>query len=251
MSEEEEGEKCEVCASPLFVAQFCNAIGGDKECIELTERAGRGEITQEQYYARVIEKYGREKVAMAMEKALVKDRMDTSITPPVTAGAKAKVAAQPEVKTPASQAPGPEVTSEKEPATKPGEISKEEEKLATGIADDKEKKEMEERAKAGMPKFRTSLKGACLPCIGEPVSAIMSTIKLWYTGKEKEKIEDLVKQMRVGAVNVEDALKEVLVLSGGKDCLNSVLNDLNKTVELATDLALKMKPELGEEKKGK
>ncbi|GAH54391.1 unnamed protein product, partial [marine sediment metagenome] len=198
MSEEEEGEKCEVCASPLFVSQFCSAIGGDKECIELTERAGRGEITQEQYYARVIEKYGRDKVAMAMEKALVKDRLETSVTPAVGGiVAKAKVAPQPEVQAPAAQAPGPQVP-QKEPATKAGEISKEEEKLATGIADDKEKKEMEERAKAGMPKYKTSLKGMCLPCIGDTASAIMLTVKLWYTGKDKEKIENTEKQMRNG-----------------------------------------------------
>ena len=247
---EEEGEKCEVCASPLFVAQFCNAIGGDKECRELTERAGRGEITQEQYYAKVIEKYGRDKVAMAMEKALVKDRIESNIkTPTAPTEAKAKVAAQPEAQAPAVQAPGPQVQEKKEPGEV--EISKEEEKLATGIADDKEKNEMEERAKAGMPKFKTVQKNMCLPCIGEPISAVMSVIKLWYTGSEKEKIEDLVKQMRAGAVNVEDALTEVLVMSGGKDCLNSVLSDLNKTVELATDLALKMKPELQEGKKGK
>jgi hypothetical protein len=243
MSEEPEGEKCEVCASPLFVAQFCDAIGGDKECKELTERAGRGEITQEQYYAKVIEKYGREKVAMAMEKALVKDRMDASITPPTTAGAKS---VQPEV-----QAPGPEVPKQdKEPVAKTG-LSKEEEKLATGIADDKEKKEMEERAKAGMPKFKTSLKGMCLPCIGNTASAIMLTVKLWYTGKDKEKIENAEKQMRNGEINVEDAIKEVFLLKEGKTCYNTVLGEINRITDLGTELAIKANPGLLEEKKGK
>ena len=245
----EEGEICEVCKDDKFVAKFCEVIGGDTECRELTERAGRGEITQEQYYARVIEKYGREKVAMAMEKALVKDRIESHINKPAATAAltgdQAKVVQAPEAPAPGS----PQVQEKRGPGEV--EIPEEEKKLATGIADDKEKNEMEERAKAGMPKFKTVLKGMCLPCIGEPVSAIMSTIKLWYTGEQKEKIEDLVKQMRAGAVNVEDALKEVLVLSGGKDCLNSILSDLNKTVELATDLALKMKPELQEGKKEK
>lgn len=243
MSEEEE-EVCEVCKDSTFVATFCKVIGGDKECIELTERAGRGEITQEQYYARVIEKYGRDKVAVAMEKALVKDRMDASITPPVTAGVKAKVVAQPE-----AQAPGPQVPKpEKEPVAKVG-ISKEEEKLATGIADEKEKNEMEERAKAGMPKFKTSLKGMCLPCIGEPASAVLNVTKLWFTGKEKEKIEKLVEQMRDGEIMVEDALKEVLEMSGGKDCVNSVLADFNKLMENSVESALREKPELQQEKK--
>lgn len=242
MSEKEEsGEVCEVCRDDTFVKTFCSAIGGDKECIELTERAGRGEITQEQYYARVIEKYGRDKVAMAMEKALVKDKMD--IKSAASVGAKAEVK-QPEASV---QAPGPQAQQPKEQAK--GKISKEEEKLATGMADDKEMKEMEERAKAGLPKFKTSQKGLCLPCIGNSISAIITTISLWYAGAQKGKIEDLVKQMQAGGTNVEDALAEVLTLSGGKDCLNSVLNDMNKTIELSTDLALKMKPELAEKKK--
>ena len=244
MSEESEGEKCEVCASSSFVAQFCDAIGGDKECIELTERAGRGEMTQEQYYAKVIEKYGREKVAMAMEKALVKDRMDASITPPITAGAKAK-AVQPEV-----QAPGPEVPKPvKEPRAKTG-LSKEEEKLATGIADDKEKKEMEERMK-NAPQFKTSLKGMCLPCIGNTASAIMLTVKLWYTGKDKEKIENAVKQMCNGELNVEDAIKEVFLIKEGKTCYNTVLEEMNRITDLGAELAIKANPKLVEEKKGK
>ena len=237
----EEGEVCEVCKDSTFVATFCKVIGGDKECRELVEAAGRGEMTAEEYFAEVTKKYGREKVAAAMEKALVEDRMDASITPPTTAGAKS---VQPEV-----QAPGPEVPKPvKEPRVKTG-ISKEEEKLATGIADDKEKKEMEERAKAGMPKFKTSLKGMCLPCIGEPATAILNTVKLWYTGTEKEKIENFVKQMRNGEIMVEDALKEVLMMSGGQDCVNSVLADFNKTMESAVDSALKQKPELAKEKK--
>jgi len=252
MSEEEE-EKCEVCASPSFVAKFCDAIGGDKECRDLTERAGRGEMTQEKYYAIVIEKYGRDKVAIAMEKALVKDKMEASVTPAVGGiVAKAKVAAQPPgaAQVPGPQAPGgPQVQEKKELGEV--EIPEEERKLATGIADDKEKHEMEERAKAGIPKFMTSLKGMCLPCIGEPATAILNTVKLWYTGTEKEKIENFVKQMRDGTIMVEDALKEVLMMSGGQDCVNSVLADFNKTMESAVDSALKEKPELQQGKKGK
>ena len=241
---EEEGEVCEVCKDSTFVAKFCEVIGGDKECRELTERAGRGEMTQEQYYAKVIEKYGREKVAMAMEKALVKDRIESSIKPAATAEPKAKVV-QPE-----AQAPGPQVQQpSKEPVAKAGGISKEEEKLATGIADDKEKKEMEERAKAGMPKYKTTLKGMCLPCIGEPASAVLNVTKLWFTGKEKEKIEKLVVQMRDGEIMVEDALKEVLKMPGGKDCVNSVLADFNKLMENSVESALREKPELQQEKK--
>ncbi len=250
MSEEEgEGEVCEVCKDSTFVATFCKVIGGDKECIELTERAGRGEITQEQYYARVIEKYGREKVGKAMEKALVKDRLESAINPAAAAEAKPK-AVQPAA---AAKVPNPEVPKpEKEQSVaKAGGISKEEEKLATGIADDKEKNEMEERAKAGMPKFKTVLKGMCLPCIGEPASAVMSVVKLWYTGKDKEKIEKLVVQMRAGEIMVEDALKEVLKLPSGKDCVNSTLADFNKLMEISVESALRENPDLQEDKKGK
>ena len=253
MSEEEEGEGevCEVCKDSTFVATFCKVIGGDKECIELTERAGRGEITQEQYYAQVIEKYGREKVAMAMEKALVKDRIESNIKTPVTpapAATKAKVVQQPEAQVPTAPAPGPQVQPPGEDVANV-EIPEEERKLATGIADDKEKHEMEERAKAGMPKFKTSLKGMCLPCIGEPASAVLSVVKMWYTGSEKEKIEDLVKQMRDGAIMVEDAIKEVLKLKGGEDCYNTVLEEFNKVTTLAVDSAIVEKSELAKEKK--
>jgi len=128
-------------------------------------------------------------------------------------------------------------------------ISEEERKLAEGIADDKEKNEMEERANAGIPKFKTSLKGMCLPCIGEPASAILNTVKLWYTGKDKEKIENVVKQMRNGEIPVEDALKDVLKMSGGQDCVNSVLADFNKVMESAVESALREKPSLGSETK--
>ena len=244
---EEEKEVCEVCKDSTFVAKFCEVIGGDKECRELTERAGRGEITQEQYYAKVIEKYGRGKVAMAMEKALVKDRMETNIKPAAGAEAKAKVVPQPRVQA-SAQAPGPQVQQPGKEAGKV-EIPVEERKLAEGIADDKEKKEMEERAKGGMPKFKTVLKGMCLPCIGEPASAILSVVKLWYTGPDKEKIEELVGKMRNGEIMVEDAIKEVLKMPGGQDCINSTLADFNKIMESAVDNALKEKPDLQEKKK--
>ena len=238
---EEEKEVCEVCKDSTFVATFCEVIGGDKECRELVEAAGRGEMTAEEYFAEVTKKYGREKVAAAMEKALVEDRMDASITPPTTAGAKS---VQPEV-----QAPGPEVPKPvKEPRVKTG-ISKEEEKLATGIADDKEKHEMEERAKAGMPKFKTGQKSMCLPCIGNIASAVLSATKLWYTGKDKEKIENAEKQMRNGEINVEDAIKEVLKMPGGKDCINATLADFNKIMENSVESVLRENPKLQQEKK--
>ncbi len=232
MGEEDSGDRCEVCKDSKFVNIFCNVLGGDEECVELTKRAGRGEMTQEEYFARVIEKYGREKVSIAMEKALIRDKIELP-----TEGTKPQVVQPSKPEVPAPKVQEPKV-----------EIPEEERKLAEGIASEAEKKEMEKRAKA-MPKYKTSLKGMCLPCIGDTIGAVMSVIKMWYTDKDKDNIDSYIKRMQAGELNVEDALKEVLKMSGGKDCLNAVLTDMNKIIDFATDLALKEKPELAEEKK--
>ena len=232
MSEEKSGDKCEVCASPQFIKKFCEALNGGDQCRLLTEQAGRGEMTQEEYFAKMIELFGRDKVAKAFDEAMVKDRLETVVSP------------KPEE---------PKVESAK---TKPSTEKKPDEELNKGVkkklgvdeATAKELREVEKELK-GAPRFKTSIKGACLPCIGEPASAILSVVALWYTGDDKSKIRNLVKQMRNGEIYVEDAIKEVLKMDGGQDCYNEVLKELNRITELAVDNALKEKPELAKKKK--
>lgn len=231
MSEEASSDKCEVCASPQFIKKFCEALNGGEQCRLLTERAGKGEMTQEEYFAKMIELFGRDKVAKAFDEAMVKDKLETAVAPnPV----ETKVKSAPvETKT--------EVEKKVESKTS-------ERKLGIDKATAKELREVEKELK-GAPRFKTSIKGACLPCIGEPASAILSVVALWYTGDDKEKIRGLIKQMRNGEIYVEDAIKEVLKMEGGQDCYNEVLKELNRITELAVDSALKEKPELAKKKK--
>lgn len=233
-----EGDKCEVCASPRFVQIFCSAINGGEECRKLTERAAKGEMTQEEYFNEMIRLYGRDAVAKAFDKAMVKDKLETTIEP------KPPVETKPPEPKPATG--GAESAANK---TVKAERLTETEKLAKGVASTKEQQEIEKLLKQGVPKFKTSIKAACLPCIGEPASAILSVVSLWYTGKDKETIQNLVKQMRNGEIYVEDAIKEVLKMDGGQDCYNEVLKELNRVTELAVDSALKEKPELAKTKK--
>jgi len=232
-----EGDKCEVCASETFIAKFCSALGGGEECRKLTKKAADGEMTQEEYFNVMIQRYGRDAVAKAFDKAMVKDKLETIIEPKPPAETK-----PPEPKPPSEPETAPKKTVKTERLT-------ETEKLAKGVASAKEQQEIEKLLKQGVPKFKTSILGACLPCIGEPASAILSVVALWYTGEDKKKIQNLVKQMRNGEIYVEDAIKEVLKLDGGQDCYNEVLKELNRVTELAVDSALKEKPELAKTKK--
>ena len=232
-----EGDKCEVCASPRFVQIFCSAINGGEECRKLTERAAKGEITQEEYFNEMIRLYGRDAVAKAFDKAMVKDKLETITEPKPPAETK-----PPEPKPASVPEPAPKKTTET------GRLT-ETEKLAKGVASAKEQQEIEKILKQGVAKFKTSIPGACLPCIGEPASAILSVVALWYTGEDKKKIQNLVKQMRNSEIYVEDAIKEVLKMDGGQDCYNEVLKELNRVTELAVDSALKEKPELVKSKK--
>jgi len=233
MSEEKSGDKCEVCASESFIRKFCDALNGGEQCRLLTEQAGRGEMTQEEYFAKMIELFGRDKVAKAFDEAMVKDRLETVVSPKPEEPKTESVETKPS-------------TTEKKPEEELDKGVKK--KLGVDEATAKELREVEKELK-GAPRFKTSIKGACLPCIGEPASAILSVVALWYTGDDKAKIRDLVKQMRNGEIYVEDAIKEVLKMDGGQDCYNEVLKELNRITELAVDNALKEKPELAKKKK--
>jgi len=171
-----EGDKCEVCASETFIWEFCSALGGGEECRKLTKKAADGEMTQEEYFNVLIQRYGRDAVAKAFDKAMVK--LKTSIKPKPPAETK-----PPEPKPPSEPEPAPKKTTETERLT-------ETEKLAKGVASVKEQQEIEKILKQGVAKFKTSIPGACLPCIGEPASAILSVVALWYTGEDKKKIQN-------------------------------------------------------------
>lgn len=221
---EEKGDVCEVCKDDKFVYKFCSILGGDEECKKLTERAGRGEITQEEYYEQIINKYGREKVAEAMEKALIEDKVTAT-----------------EKKAPEKAVAAPSTTKEVK-------VNKKEEEAAVGIASDEERKEMEKQIETKGTNYKSSIKGLCLPCVGDPTVAILNVVKLWFVKKDREKIEKEIEEIKKGSKNVEDGIKEVLKMDGGQESFNKVLTDLNSVIDLATELALEEKPSLRKKK---
>lgn len=235
--EEEEGEKCEVCGSSSFVSKFCEAIGGDKECRELTERAGRGEISGEKYFEIVMNKYGKDKVGAAMEKALA---IGDVVTP-----SEDQKAVSPEA------AKGTGSTGEHPPpvSTQPAPSGNKEIAPTAAGNEEKEVAEINARLKQQVAKYRTSLKGLCIPCIGEPTIATLNVVKLWFMGAERASVEREIEAIRAGTKTIEEGLKEVIKMKGGHENITKVLEDFNKALVLATDMALEEQPSLAKEVK--
>lgn len=238
--EEEEGEKCEVCASSSFVSKFCEAISGDKECRELTERAGRGEITGEKYFEIVMNKYGKDKVVEAMEKAL---GIGDAVTPSEEQKAVSQEAAKGTGSTgehppPVSTQPAPSGNKEIAPTA-----------ATRGGNEEKEVAEINARLKQQVAKYRTSLKGLCIPCMGEPTIATLNVVKLWFMGEERASVEREIEAIRAGTKTIEEGLKEVIKMKGGHENITTVLEDFNKALVLATDMALEEQPSLAKEVK--
>lgn len=239
----EEGEKCEVCASSSFVSKFCEAMGGDKECRELTERAGRGEISGEKYFEMVMSKYGKDKVDAAMEKALA---INDAVTPP-----QQPQQTQPEQKTVSTEVSNKEgIDSTGEHPIPVSTHSVPDKKvIAPTMSEQKEVADINARLKRQTAKYRTSLKGLCIPCMGEPTIATLNVVKLWFAGAERASVEREIEAIRTGAKTIEDGLKEVMKMKGGHDNITKVLEDFNKLLELATDIALEEMPSLAKEVK--
>jgi len=235
--EEQEGEKCEVCGSSSFVSKFCEAIGGDKECRELTERAGRGEISGEKYFEIVMNKYGKDKVGAAMEKAL-------AIGDAVTPSEEQKAVSPEAVKGTGSTGEHPPPVS-----TQPAPSGNKEIAPTAAANEEKEVAEINARLKQQVAKYRTSLKGLCIPCIGDPTIATLNVVKLWFMGAERANVEREIEAIRAGTKTIEEGLKEVIKMKGGHENITKVLEDFNKALVLATDMALEEQPSLAKEVK--
>lgn len=189
-------------------------LNGGAACRELTERAANGELTSEEYYAEVIKKYGREKVTRAMDRALTEN-----ITTPLSVNA-------------APIQPTTDDHAIQEDYTKPAELTQSAEHVPTAPP-----------APVKNSTYKTSIKGLCIPCM-RTVTALLESVTMWYDKEDLKKIQTEITRMNKGQCDVEEAVKEILMLDGGGDCINSVLNDVNRVLTLATDIAVQEKPEI-------
>lgn len=236
-NEEEGKESCEICKDSAFVYRFCNALGGDAECTKLTERAGKGEIPAERYFEEVIKRYGKDKVDAAMEKALA---INDAITPSQQQAVQEEQKGVPVEVSKTGEHPPP-VSTQPVPAEK--------KVIAPTMSEQKEVADINARLKRQTAKYRTSLKGLCIPCMGEPTIATLNVVKLWFAGAERASVEREIEAIRTGAKTIEEGLKEVMKMKGGHENITKVLEDFNKLLELATDIALEEMPSLAKEVK--
>lgn len=236
---EEKADTCEVCKDKAFVFRFCNAMGGDAECKKLTERAGRGEISGEEYFAIVQKMYGQAKVDEGMRKALEVDPIQTTTSEeqkphePVV-----NVAPTTTEQVREAPPPPPDAYLKNHVAQKPVMPQSREEKREVEAMN----KQLENE-----PKFKSSLKGLCVPCMGEPTVALLKIVKKWFVESERGKIDAEIIAIQNGTKTVEDGLKEVLKMKGGYVSFSKLLGDLNTMIDLATNLAVDEKPDLGKE----
>lgn len=223
-------ERCEVCGSEGFVSKFCEAVGGDAECKEMAAEAAAGRMSQEEYFAYVLRKYGRARVDLAMTQAMLAietDALDTVQRPELPpAGVVEEEGSDDVPYEELSDAQYNEGQQYEEPSTPQEDIG--------DIADE-------------LCRIQSSIKGLCIPCVRDPIQAVLQVVAMWYTGKDKEALENCIDRMARCDGNVEDILKDAFLIKDVDTNLNIVLADINKVLTMATEMALKENPSLARE----
>jgi hypothetical protein len=240
MSSEEGQHGCEVCKDSAFVLKFCRNIGGDDECRVMSERAARGELSEEDYFAWIIDKFGPDAADAAFQKTMVEHQgvaAEEMLRPSEAAVPVSQRPARPRATRTARSASGVSmgVTSQ-EPAQFPAAPAVEAAPAAaaTPVA----------RAELN---YRSGIKSICLPCIGKTWAAILDVVAMWFGEDDKKKIQTCILELSSGKKSVEEAVADALTITGVKAAMNVVLADMNKVLDLSVDSALRKRPEMAEE----
>lgn len=215
-----EHEVCASCRDPEMSRKFCAILTqgnpNDSFCIEMTQRADRKAISDEEFFGILVNHYGEAAVSNAVM-AIMKEYG--------TAKPKTKEV-QPVAK------PTPTVAQTPTPPPPPAEKGKSEEKKNKG---------------GGFHLVgKSDIKDLCSGCVGPSLLGAGITMTSWFRGKDKEYMVGLCDKLEKGEIAVEDFIKETFV-KWGIDALrswNRIFDDINIVFIVAKDKAIEERPDL-------
>lgn len=215
-------EICSVCQDGNFVLMFSAALTGspnDNFVHGLTQKAVRGEITNEQYFGELILKYGDSKVAQAVLTVMreKKGLPQTQV---------------PDIEKPRAQVL-PDGTGSSVPLEKAAQPP---DKIPTG----------HELELMKGDKTTSGEESVCGVCVGRPLLGMLLTFEEWFTGEDRKKIDEIAQQLERGTKTAEDVIAELYVSFGiaAVNGVNRILRDFNTILEKGKEKALKQRPDL-------
>lgn len=239
-----------------FFKKFCNHFGNSEECKLKTEETEQGVIAQEELYEWLLNTYGEEEVAQAYAEATA------APTPTLTPRGYGRGAQTP------AQTPTPTSHS---PAATPrdaGEAQRVEAQIMKKVQEMQKQKEAEKRAEGDrareaeglsqpkplppqpngrnrMPAAPSNIEGICKMCVTPITIAIMEVLKLWFTGPNRDYIEEMVDKIGNEQIVVEEGLAKVLMkMPDSLDGIERSLEDFNTMMSEALRIAAAGSPEL-------
>ena len=203
-----------------YFTSFCSVLD-DGECRDMMQKVEEGSMSNEDVYAKLIEKHGDAEIARAhLHAAKEMERVDTVQPAPVTA--------------PPPPIPQPVKTNM---GAKVRILQEEKGDVKPSILDEN---------RGHIPNPPSAIDNLCRVCISPVSIGIFSILESWHTN-DKAKIDALMEQIEKEQTNIEDIWVEILTeIPGSIDSLNRILNDLNLVLKFALNKAGEKSPRLKE-----
>ena len=203
-----------------YFTSFCSVLD-DGECKDWMEKVESGEMTNEDVYAKLIEKHGDDKIANAHLHAAkaMEEQTKTHIPGGVVTP---QIAPQPIVRT--DMAVKIKTLQEEKGDVKHSSIP--------GAVNHR------------MPNPPSAIPDLCRICVAPVSIGIFSILESWHSN-DKAKIDDLMEKIEKEQINIEDAWTEILTeIPNSIESLNRILNDLNLVLKFALQKAGEKSPAL-------
>lgn len=201
-----------------YFTSFCSVLN-DGECRDMMQKVEEGSMSNEDVYAKLIEKHGDAEIARAhLHAAKEMERVD-NVQPAPTATAPPPPIPQPIVKT--DMGAKVRILQEEKADVKPSILNENK-----------------------MPNPPSEIPDLCRICVAPVTIGVFSVLESWHSN-DKAKIDALMEKIEKEQINIEDAWTEILSeIPGSIDSLNRILNDLNLVLKFALQKAAEKKPAL-------
>lgn len=205
--------------------RFCELLTGnttDPFFWELTNKADKGNITDEEYFGAFVKHYGDMKVSNVVMTLMKEYGVHAEKKP------SAVVAKKPERHEANSPQPqeGEGSSTPPLPNPSPKTVNK----------------------KTGSLIGTTNIKDLCSVCTGAPLLGVLLVLRDsdWFKGKDKDFIMDLTQKLEKGDMAAEDVFAQFFIKfgAGAIDGFNRIFDDINVVMAVAKEKAIKERPEL-------